>query len=99
MAVHLVRWAAIWRYGEVVANSQLCLVTGPTGYIGGRLVPALLAAGKRVRVFARHPERLRDMPWVGDVEIIAGDANDPIAVANALDGVDVACYLLHSLTS
>ena len=99
MAVHLVRWAAIWRYGEVVANSQLCLVTGPTGYIGGRLVPALLAAGKRVRVFARHPERLRDMPWVGDVEIIAGDANDPIAVANALDGVDVAYYLLHSLTT
>ncbi|MFA7265498.1 MAG: SDR family oxidoreductase [Candidatus Nanopelagicales bacterium] len=82
-----------------MATSQLCLVTGPTGYIGGRLVPALLAEGKRVRVFARHPERLRDMPWAADVEVVAGDANDPHAVAQALRGVDVGYYLLHSLTT
>lgn len=82
-----------------MTTSQLCLVTGPTGYIGGRLVPELLAAGKRVRVFARHPERLRDMPWVDQVEVVAGDATNPRAVAAALDGVDVAYFLLHSLAT
>ncbi len=79
-------------------DSQLCLVTGPTGYIGGRLVPQLLGAGKRVRVFARHPERLRDVPWYNDVEIVSGDAHDAVAVRTALAGVDVAYFLLHSLT-
>lgn len=81
-----------------VDEQQLCLVTGPTGYIGGRLVPHLLAAGKRVRVFARHPERLRDAPWYDDVEIVAGDAHDAVAVRAAMDGIDVAYFLLHSLT-
>ncbi|MEZ5115727.1 MAG: SDR family oxidoreductase [Candidatus Nanopelagicales bacterium] len=75
----------------------LCLVTGATGYVGGRLVPQLIAAGHRVRVLARHPERLRDLPWAGEVEIVAGDATDPDSVRAALDGVDVAYYLLHSL--
>ncbi|MFM9136314.1 MAG: SDR family oxidoreductase [bacterium] len=77
--------------------SRLCLVTGATGYVGGRLVPRLLEAGFRVRVLARHPERLRDMPWFADVEVVAGDAGDPDAVRSALAGVDVAYYLLHSL--
>ncbi len=45
-----------------------CLVTGATGYIGGRLVPELLEAGHRVRVLTRSPERLRDHPWAGQVE-------------------------------
>ena len=45
-----------------------CLVTGATGYIGGRLVPELLAAGYRVRVMTRSPERLRDHPWADRVE-------------------------------
>ena len=80
-----------------MSDSQLCLVTGPTGYIGGRLVPALLAAGKRVRVFARHPERMRDAPWFDEVEVVAGNAHDPIAVDHAMRGVDVAYFLLHSL--
>lgn len=77
--------------------SRLCLVTGATGYVGGRLVPRLLEAGFRVRVLARHPERLTEMPWHDDVEIVAGDAGDPGAVRAALAGVDVAYYLLHSL--
>ena len=42
-----------------------CLVTGATGYIGGRLVPELLAAGHRVRCLARSPDKLRDHPWAG----------------------------------
>jgi uncharacterized protein YbjT (DUF2867 family) len=77
----------------------LCLVTGATGYIGGRLIIELLQHGYRVRVFARNPERLHDHPWIKDVEVVAGDAHDEVAVAQALTGVDVAYYLLHALMS
>ena len=76
---------------------RIALVTGATGYVGGRLVPQLRKAGWRVRVLARSPEKLRDVPWVNDVEIVSGDATDPEALARAMDGVFVAYYLLHSL--
>ena len=75
----------------------LCLVTGATGYIGGRLVRELLQHGYRVRVFARHAERLTSYPWFSKVEIVEGDANDRSAMAKAVAGVDVAYYLLHAL--
>lgn len=78
-------------------DAKLCLVTGATGYIGGRLVPELLAAGYRVRVMTRTPERLRDRPWTDDVEIARADATDPAQVAEACDGVDVVYYLVHAL--
>jgi len=77
----------------------LCLVTGATGYIGGRLIRELLAHGYRVRILARNPERLREHPWIDQVEVSAGDAHDPKALAKALAGVDVAYYLLHALMS
>jgi len=76
-----------------------CLVTGATGYIGGRLVPELLAAGHEVRILARHPERLSERSWIGQVEVVAGDAGDPDAVHAALRDVDVAYYLLHSMAA
>jgi uncharacterized protein YbjT (DUF2867 family) len=78
-------------------SPRRALVTGATGYIGGRLVPQLLAAGFTVRVLARSPQRLRDHPWADQIEVIAGDATDPGDVATALKDVDVAYYLLHSL--
>ncbi len=81
----------------MTVSSPLCLVTGATGYIGGRLVPELLAAGCRVRVLARHPDRLRDHPWTGDVEIVQADVSDPATLGPALAGVDVAYYLVHAL--
>jgi uncharacterized protein YbjT (DUF2867 family) len=77
----------------------LCLVTGATGYIGGRLIRELLLTGYRVRVLARGAERLRDHEWINSVEVIDGDARDPKALAAALAGVDVAYYLLHALMS
>ncbi|WP_329131601.1 SDR family oxidoreductase [Streptomyces sp. NBC_00670] len=78
-------------------EGPLCLVTGATGYIGGRLVPELLDAGARVRALARSPGKLRDHPWAGDVEVVQGDVTDAASVAAALDGVDVAYYLVHAL--
>jgi len=72
-------------------------VTGATGYIGGRLVPELLAAGIRVRVMARHPRNLADRPWRDLVEVVQGDAADPDSLNRALAGVNIAYYLIHSL--
>jgi uncharacterized protein YbjT (DUF2867 family) len=74
-----------------------CLVTGASGYIGGRLVPELLAAGYPVRCMARDPGKLSDRPWSGEVEIAAADALEGTAVLRALESVDVAYYLIHSL--
>ncbi len=76
---------------------RTALVTGATGYIGGRLVPALLAAGFAVRCFARNPAKLRDQPWFADVEVVKGDVGDSAAVERACAGVDVGYYLVHSL--
>ncbi|KIQ67303.1 NAD-dependent dehydratase [Kitasatospora griseola] len=74
-----------------------CLVTGATGYLGGRLVPELLAAGHQVRCLVREPARLRDHPWRGAVEVVAGDVTRGGTLDGPFDGVDVAYYLVHSL--
>ncbi|MFJ2775402.1 SDR family oxidoreductase [Kitasatospora sp. NPDC087315] len=74
-----------------------CLVTGATGYIGGRLVPELLAAGHSVRCLVRDPGRLRDHPWRARVEATAGDVTRPDTLTGAFAGIDVAYYLVHSL--
>lgn len=73
------------------------LVTGASGYIGGNLVPRLLHAGYRVRVLARNPARLRGRAWLDEVEVVQGDALDPATLPPALQGIDVAYYLIHSL--
>ncbi|MFG2807471.1 SDR family oxidoreductase [Streptomyces massasporeus] len=76
-----------------------CLVTGASGYIGGRLVPELLQEGHRVRCLARSPGKLRDHPWAAHAEAVQGDVTDPESVAAAMRGVDVAYYLVHALGS
>jgi len=83
--------------GPAAGRPPRCLVTGATGYLGGRLVPELLAAGHPVRCLARTPGKLRDHPWAGRVEVVRGDVTDATSVAAALEGVDVAYYLVHSL--
>jgi len=80
-------------------DGMRCLVTGATGYIGGRLVPELLEQGHDVRVLARHPERLADRPWIDKVEVVSGDAQDVGSLNEALADTDVAYYLMHSLLS
>lgn len=74
------------------------LVTGATGYVGGRLLHALEARGARVRCLARRPDFLR--PRVAPTtEIVAGDVLEPVSLRAALRGVDVAYYLVHSMGS
>lgn len=73
------------------------LVTGATGYVGGRLVPRLLEAGHVVRCMVRDPSRLQGRPWIDRVEITQGDVLDASGLAASLAGIDAAYYLVHSL--
>ncbi|MGA8254934.1 MAG: NAD(P)H-binding protein [Nocardioides sp.] len=68
------------------------LVTGATGFVGRRLVPALLQRGLTVRAMTRRPDE-----YDGPGEAVAGDVHDPDSLTSALTGVDVAVYLVHSL--
>jgi uncharacterized protein YbjT (DUF2867 family) len=74
-----------------------CVVFGATGYIGGRLVPALLAVGHQVRVVARNPDKLAEVPWRERVEIVQGDVTDPRSARDAIAGQEAGYYLVHSL--
>ncbi|MDP1571302.1 MAG: SDR family oxidoreductase [Vicinamibacterales bacterium] len=75
------------------------LVTGATGYIGGRLVPRLLARGHAVRCLARDPARLQGRVWRPAVDVATGDVLDPASLRAALAGIEVAYYLVHSMGS
>jgi len=74
----------------------IVLVSGATGYIGGRLVPELLARGYRVRIMVRSasPEQAERWP---DAEIFVADALNVGDLRRALDSVNVAYYLIHSM--
>jgi uncharacterized protein YbjT (DUF2867 family) len=74
------------------------LVTGATGYIGGRLVSRLLDEGRDVVCLARDPARLAGRQW-RDVEVRRGDVLDPDSLGPALQGIDVAYYLIHSMAA
>ncbi|WP_256789251.1 SDR family oxidoreductase [Frankia sp. AvcI1] len=73
------------------------LVTGATGYIGGRLAPRLLDQGYDVRAMTRDPARLRGVPWAARAQVVQADARDPASLPAAMSGVDVAYYLIHSI--
>jgi len=73
------------------------LVTGATGYIGGRLVPKLTELGHDVRCMARDVERLARR--FEGVALVQGDVFDRASVLAALEGVDVAYYLVHSMSA
>ena len=81
-----------------VEAGRLILVSGATGYVGGRLVPRLLAAGYRVRCLARDPSRLDGRGWRG-AEIVAGDLLSAESLESALCGVTDAFYLVHSMSA
>ena len=75
-----------------------CLVTGVTGYIGGRLVPKLLEKGYNVRVLSRDASRLQGRRWINKVEVVEADVLKPETLAGALENIDVAYYLIHSMS-
>ncbi|MEY3407410.1 MAG: hypothetical protein RL038_471, partial [Actinomycetota bacterium] len=77
--------------------AKRALVTGATGYVGGRLVTELLEADVDVRVFVRDRAKTVGHAWADKVEIFEGTANSFDDLVNALEGIDIAYYLLHSL--
>ncbi|MDQ3158030.1 MAG: SDR family oxidoreductase [Actinomycetota bacterium] len=81
----------------MTSTARKCLVTGATGYVGGRLVTVLLDQGFDVRVMVRDERKARAHNWSERVEIAIGDATDSPQVAEALTGIDVAYFLLHSI--
>ena len=79
-------------------EESIILLTGATGYIGGRLLPLLERRGVRLRCLARRPEHLH--PRIGEsTELVAGDVLDPGSLPLAFKGVDTAYYLIHSMGS
>ncbi len=82
-----------------MAETKSILVTGATGYVGGRLVPRLLAAGHRVRCLVRDPARLQGRAWREQGELATGDVLQPGSLKAAMRGVEVVYYLVHSLGS
>ena len=79
-----------------MASSETILLTGATGYVGGRLLPALLAAGRRVRCLARRPEVLRAR-LAGAAEVAEGDLLLPDTLPKVLEGIHTSYYLVHSM--
>ena len=83
-------------HGE--SNRPLLLVTGASGYIGGRLMRALHDAGARVRCMARRPDELRARVPEG-VEVVGGDVLDAASLPAALEDVDTAYFLIHAMAT
>lgn len=80
-----------------IENVKTVLVTGATGYIGGRLVPALIDRGYKVRVLVRDPSRIEGRTWAEDVEVAEGDLLKPETLREVFRGIDAAYYLVHSM--
>jgi uncharacterized protein YbjT (DUF2867 family) len=79
-----------------MSDSKLILLTGATGYVGGRLLPLLVADGWRVRCLARQPDYLSPRVPAG-VEVVQGDLLDAASLSAAMQGVEAAYYLVHSM--
>lgn len=79
-------------------DCRLVLLTGATGYVGGRLLHALEAAGHRVRCLSRHPNALSQRV-AQTTEVVKGDVLDAASLATSMVGIHAAYYLVHSMAS
>ena len=77
-------------------DMETVLVAGATGYIGGRLVPELVARGYRVRIMVRRESEEMQLMWP-EVEVVIADALYPDQLEQAMEGVHTAYYLIHSM--
>ncbi|MGA1689469.1 MAG: NAD(P)H-binding protein, partial [Candidatus Nanopelagicaceae bacterium] len=80
-----------------MSQERRILVTGASGYVGGRLVRALLNEGLQVRVSVRDKNKISGQIWANEVEVAVGNATNFDEMRSALDGVHTAFYLLHSI--
>lgn len=95
-AAQSVRWSLDLRLTMQPRSNSLILLTGATGYVGGRLLPLFEEFGYRVRCLTRRPEAL--VGHVGkSTEVVAGDVLDRVSLSTALQGVDTAFYFVHSM--
>ena len=80
-------------------SSKTILLTGATGYVGGRLCPRLLRAGYQVRVLTRSIAKLKSRPWSDNkrLEIVQSNLEDVESLTAAMEGIDEAYYLVHSM--
>lgn len=78
-------------------SDRLILVTGASGYVGGRLVRDLVSDNCKVKILVRDAQKVAEQPWASKVEIIEGNANKLSDLERALAGVHTAFYLLHSI--
>jgi len=75
------------------------LVTGASGYVGGRLIQELLIKGFDVRVMVRDPRKISGQPWYARVSVAVASAENPVELDGALSGIDTAFYLIHSINT
>jgi uncharacterized protein YbjT (DUF2867 family) len=79
-------------------SSPRILITGVTGYVGGRLVDYLITQNYNLRVMSRDLSRLNQRSWSDRVERVEADVFQPETLKNALRNIDVAYYLIHSMS-
>jgi uncharacterized protein YbjT (DUF2867 family) len=78
-------------------NNNSVLVSGATGYVGGRLIPELLASGYRVRCMVRNMNRIPANSWNTEVEFVRGDVLEKNSLDHVFENIDIAYYLIHSM--